>query len=76
MKRNIPDPNNHLISFFIDRQKTESSFEEKYEALMINTEKSLEKKLIDLFSNLGILPWIGFSIAWGVKIHRDYKNQG
>jgi hypothetical protein len=22
------------------------------------------------------LPWIGFSIAWGVKIHRDYKNQG
>jgi hypothetical protein len=54
MKRNIPDPNNHLISFFIDRQKKESSFEEKYEALMINTEKSLEKKLIDLFSNLGI----------------------
>jgi hypothetical protein len=19
------------------------------------------------------LPWIGFAIAWGVKIHKDYK---
>ena len=54
MKRNIPNPNNNLVSFFMDRQKKELSYEETYENLMINTEKTLEKKLIDVFNKLGI----------------------
>ena len=54
MKRNIPNPNNNLVSFFMDRQKKESSYKETYENLMINTEKTLEKKLIDVFNKLGI----------------------
>lgn len=27
------------------------------------------------FWALLFLPWIGFAIAWGVKIHKDYKDR-
>lgn len=52
MNRNIPNKNNNLVSFFL-KEKLDN-FQEEYENLMINTEKSLEKKLIDVFNKLGI----------------------
>ena len=52
MKRYIPSINASLL-FFI-KKKDDRGYISEYEKYMINTEISIEKRLIEIFENLGI----------------------
>jgi hypothetical protein len=51
MKRKIPNINSELL-FFIKNK--DDNYIEEYEKIMVNTEISIEKRLISIFENLGI----------------------
>ena len=55
MTRNIPNMSNPLL-FFMDGKdgKKEDRTPEKYEELMINLEKKIEKDMIEVFQKMGI----------------------